>query len=44
MGPDKHAMELARLLIDKFKLKVDVYAFAYAIQEWAEALPDEVGS
>lgn len=36
MGPDKEALDLARHLIEKYGLSVELYDFAYAIQSFAE--------
>jgi len=36
MGPDKDALDLARHLIEKYGLNVELYDFAYEIQFFAE--------
>jgi len=36
MGPDKEALDLARHLIEKYGLSVELYDFAYEIQSFAE--------
>jgi len=41
MGPDKEALDLARHLIEKYGLSVELYDFAYEIQSFAEERFDE---
>lgn len=36
MGPDKEALNLAKHLIEKYSLNVELYDFAYEIQSYAE--------